>query len=151
MHPGGLPAGPPLPGVVQTVAWGVRPLRFFGAGRRRYGPTFTMRFYDGTPIVVVSEPDDILALFALGASVFGADDGPRVDRLRKALATCPAESSGSVFVLLPPFRRYLGRRSPWGKFVRQRGAVHGEVLGLIAERRASSDLAKRNDILAALL
>ena len=67
-----LPSGPPVPGLVQTVAWGLRPQSFFNACRRRYGPTFTMRFYDGTPIVVVSEPDDIRALFALGPDEFEA-------------------------------------------------------------------------------
>ena len=70
--PDRLPPGPPLPGVIQTVAWGLRPLRLFAACRRRYGPTFTIRFYDGSPIVVVSEPDDIRALFALGPDQFQA-------------------------------------------------------------------------------
>src|SRR5438270_10343928 len=68
----GLPPGPPLPGVVQTVAWGVRPISFFDACRRRYGPTFTIRFYDGSPIVVLSEPEDLRALFALGPHQFEA-------------------------------------------------------------------------------
>src|SRR5438309_211260 len=67
-----LPPGPPLPGAVQTVAWGLRPWRFLAACRRRYGSTFTIRFYDGSPIVVVSEPDDVRAVFALGADEFEA-------------------------------------------------------------------------------
>src|SRR6476469_8817187 len=65
-----LPSGPPLPGVVQTVAWGLRPQPFFEACRRRYGPTFTMRFYDGSDIVIISKHDDIRALFALTGDEF---------------------------------------------------------------------------------
>jgi cytochrome P450 family 135 len=231
-----LPPGPPLPGAVQTVAWGLRPWRFFDACRRRYGSTFTIRFYDGTPIVVLSNPDDIRAVFALGGDEFEANrnsevlepflgsrsvlllDGDDhrderrrlqhafraerletyrrlvvgatladmahwpVDRpfaihdrtraitlevilravfgaaveaellpLRAALGTFLAESSGSLLALAPPLRYDFGPRSPWGKFVRQRDAVHAEVWALIARRRSAPDVDTAPDILSALL
>jgi cytochrome P450 len=231
-----LPPGPPLPGVVQTVAWGLRPWRFFEACRRRYGPTFTIRFFDGTPIVVLSEPDDIRAVFALSAdefeanrnaevlepflgsrsvvtldgsehreerrrlqhafraerletyrrlvvdaaladmarwpvgrpfaihertraitlevilrAVFGAATEPELAPLRAALGAFLVDSSGSLLVLAPPLRRDLGPRSPWGKFVRQRDAVHAAVWSLIAARRSAADLEAAPDILSALL
>ena len=231
-----LPPGPPLPGAVQTVAWGLRPWRFFAACRRRYGPTFTIRFFDGTPIVVVSEPDDIRALFALSGdqfeasrnsellepflgsrsvvsldgdehrqerrrlqhafrgerlenyrrlvvdatladmaqwpvgrafsmhertrtitlevilrAVFGARLEHETTGLRAALGTFLADSSGSLLALAPPFRHDLGAWSPWGKFVRQRDAVHDEVWALIAARRHAPDLDAAPDILSALI
>jgi cytochrome P450 family 135 len=231
-----LPAGPRLPGFVQTGAWGLRPFRFFDACRRRFGPTFTVRFYDGRPIVVASLPADLRTVFALGAdevevgagnadilepflgarsvlvldgedhrqerrrlqhafhaervdayrqlvatttrnrigtwplgtpitvhtemraitldvilhAVFGADDPDELQQLRGALAPFLADSSGSVFVLIPPFRHELGGRTPWARFVRQRAAVHHEVLGLIGRRR-NTDLEARHDMLSALL
>jgi cytochrome P450 family 135 len=232
-----LPSGPPLPGVVQTLAWGVRPVAFFERCRRRYGPTFTLRFYDGRPIVVVSRPEDVRALFALGPdqfvtgadnadmlepflgrrsvlaldgdahrderrrlqrafrtervetyrrlvaeattaemagwrpgstvvlhdatraitlevilrAVFGAEDDGELERLRDALGTFLAGSSASPSVLLPVFRRDLGPRSPWGRFVRQRAAVHAEILALVGRRRGQCELGERTDMLSALV
>ncbi len=70
-----LPPGPRLPGTIQTLAYGLRPLAYFDAMRRRFGPTFTIRFYDGEPIVVCTEPDDLRALFALGPDEFDAGVG----------------------------------------------------------------------------
>jgi cytochrome P450 family 135 len=231
------PPGPPLPAVVQTLAWGVRPVAFFERCRRRYGPTFTMRFYDGRPVVVVSRPEDVRALFALSAdqfvtgadnadilepflgrrsvlaldgdahrderrrvqrvfrtervetyqrlvaeettaemtrwrpgmivalhdatraitlevilrAVFGAEEEGELTRLRAALGTFLAESSASPLVLLPMFRRDLGPRSPWGRFVRQRAAVHAEILALVGHRRGQSGLGERTDMLSALV
>ena len=232
-----LPSGPPLPGVVQTLAWGVRPQSFFNACRRRYGPTFTMRFYDGTDVVVLSRPEDIRAVFALNAdefetgrdnadmlepflgsrtvlaldgdehrderrrlqhafrserldsyrqivvdatldematwragsqvrlhdatrtialevilrAVFGAEEGRELQGLRDALDPFLTDSTGSPLVLIPQLRRDLGGRSPWGRFVRQRSAVHREVLALVARRRAQGDVGERTDMLSALL
>jgi cytochrome P450 len=231
-----LPRGPRLPWFVQTMAWGLRPFRFFDACRRRFGPTFTIRLYDRRPVVVVSLPADIKAVFALAAeevevgagnadilepflgprsllvldgevhrqqrrrlqhafhaervdvyrqliattardrirmwplgtpitvheemrgitldvilhAVFGADDPDELRRLRGALAPFLADSSGSLFVLIPPFRHELGGRTPWARFVRQRAAVHHEVLAWIARRRRT-DLEARHDMLSVLL
>ena len=231
-----LPPGPRLPGFIQIAAWGLRPFQFFDACRRWFGPTFTIRFYDGRPIVVVSLPADLKTVFALGGdevevgagnadilepflgarsllvldgeahrqerrrlqhafhaervdvyrqliatttrnrigtwplgtpitmhdemraitldvivkAVFGADDPTELQRLRGALAPFLADSSGSVLVLIPPFRHELGGRTPWARFVRQRAAVHREVLALI-DRRRRTDLEGRNDMLSVLL
>src|SRR5438270_1723570 len=232
-----LPSSPPLPGVVQTVAWGLRPQSFFNACRRRYGPTFTMRFFDGTDIVVLSKPEDIRALFALTAdefetgrdnadilepflgrrtvlaldgpehrderrrlqhafrserldshrqivadatlaematwragsqvrlhdatrtitlevilrAVFGAEEGRELRGLRDALDPFLTDSTASPLLLVRQLRRDLGRRSPWGRFVRQRAAVHREVLALVGQRRAQDDVGERTDMLSALL
>jgi cytochrome P450 len=231
-----LPPGPHLSGFIQTVAWGLRPFRFFDACRRRFGPTFTIHLYDRRPVVVVSLPADIKTVFALTAeevevgagnadilepflgprsllvldgdahrqarrrlqhafhaervdvyrqliattardrirmwplgtpitvhdemraitldvilhAVFGADDPDELQRLRGALAPFLADSSGSLFVLIPPFRHELGGRTPWARFLRQRAAVHREALALIGRRR-STDLEARPDLLSVLL
>jgi cytochrome P450 len=227
-----LPPGPAWPRAVQTVAWGLRPQQFFAACRRRFGDTFTIRFYDGRQLVVVSRPDDVRAVFGLRAGEFGVTDpeilepflGPssvlvldgddhraerrrlqhafhaeRLERyralvaeathrsvrgwpvgapfplheqfraitldvileavfggeghdrhrLRAALADFLADGSDSVFVLIPLFRRELGGRSPWARFVRQRDAVHREMRALIRRRRAQPS--DGVDVLSALL
>jgi cytochrome P450 len=223
--------------VVQTLAWGLRPQSFFERCRRRYGATFTMCFYDGSDIVVLSRPEDIRALFALTAdqfetgqdnaemlepflgrrsllaldgdahrderrrlqhafrserldayrqivvdatlaemaawragsqvrlhdttrtialevilrAVFGAEEGRELQGLRDALCPFLEDSTGSLLILIPQFRRDLGGRSPWSRFVRQRAAVHREVLTLVARRRAHDDVSERTDMLSALL
>jgi cytochrome P450 len=235
-HRSALPPGPPLPAAVQMLAWGLRPWRFLDVCRRRYGNTFTIRFPDGIPNVVISEPDDLRALFALRSdqfevsrnsellepflgsrsvvsldgdehreerrrlqhafrgerletygrlvvdvtiadmarwpvgrpfalhertraitlevilrAVFGARTEEELRPLRAALGLFLADSSGSPLALAPPLRRDLGPRSPWGKFVRQRDAVHAEVRALIAARRLAPDVDTAPDILSALL
>jgi len=235
-HPNVLPPGPPLPGVLQTLAWGLRPVSFFEACRKRYGPTFTFHLYDGRPIVVISKAEDVKALLALGAdefecgsqqaemlepflgtrtvlaldgvehreerrrlqhafrtervdsyrdvvaeatladmqtwpagtpfalhertraialevilrAVFGAGEGPELDGLRRALV--PFLANGSLLILIPAVRRDLGSHSPWGRFIRQRAAVHREVLALVERRRSRPELlGARTDMLSALV
>jgi cytochrome P450 len=92
-----------------------------------------------------------IALEVILRAVFGAEDGMELQGLRDALRPYLADSSASVLILIPPFRRDLGPRSPWGKFVRQRAAVHREVLALVDRRRSQPDVGARPDMLSALV
>ncbi len=59
-----LPAGPTSPPAVQTVRWLLRPLDFLDSCRRRHGDAFSVKFVGfQTPMVIISEPDAIRALY----------------------------------------------------------------------------------------
>src|SRR3954471_25045336 len=65
MPPTALPAGPSAPPVLQTTRWLLRPISFLEACRRRYGDAFSVRFLGfQTPMVMVSDPDAIRALYS---------------------------------------------------------------------------------------
>ena len=63
------------PAPIQTVLWGLRQRWFFDHCRRRFGNTFTLRFFGQRTMLVVSESADLKALFSLNAHDFcgGAD------------------------------------------------------------------------------
>src|SRR5215211_2457157 len=61
-----LPPGPPEPPLLQTLRWLVRPIAFLESCRRRFGDAFSVRFLGfQTPMVMVSHPDAIRALYGL--------------------------------------------------------------------------------------
>lgn len=104
---GGLPPGPNLPEPVQLALWLYRPFPFLTWCRKRFGPTFSLRFPGRQSIVAFTEPDDVKEIFTgptdvmfageanrplgpiVGASSLLLLDGPRHLRERK--------------LLLPPF------------------------------------------------
>jgi cytochrome P450 len=104
----------------------------------------------GRPFAI-HERTRAITLEVILRAVFGAATEAELAPLRAALGAFLADSSGSLLVLAPPLRRDLGPRSPWGKFVRQRDAVHAAVWSLIAARRSAADLEAAPDILSALL
>jgi cytochrome P450 len=60
-----LPAGPTESPIVQTARWVARPIRFLEDCRRRYGDVFSVTFQGfRTPLVMVSRPDVIRALYS---------------------------------------------------------------------------------------
>ena len=77
-RPAALPPGPRLPPLVQTLFWGVLPVRFFESCQRRWGSTFTTRVVGGQTTVTISDPDAIKALFGLRADDFHANEGAEV-------------------------------------------------------------------------
>jgi cytochrome P450 len=89
-----------------------------------------------------------LTLEVILRTVFGLDEGARLDRLRAGLTDVLAIGVSPVS-LLPPLQRDLGRLSPWRRFVRTRAAVDAELFALIEERRA--DATERDDVLSLLL
>lgn len=89
-----------------------------------------------------------LTLEIILRTVFGLDEGARLERLRSAMTEVLAVGT-SPASMLPPLQRDLGPRTPWGRFVRVREQVDAELYALIDERRA--DAAERDDVLALLL
>jgi cytochrome P450 len=68
----GVPPGPRLPRVVQTVLWAARPLSFMKRARRRHGDVFTLRPYAFGNVVVLADPADIKDVFTGDRDVFAA-------------------------------------------------------------------------------
>jgi cytochrome P450 len=89
-----------------------------------------------------------LTLEIILRTVFGLDEGARLERLRSALTEVLAIGTNPAS-MLPPLQRDLGPRTPWGRFLRVRDRVDAELYALIDERRA--DEAQRDDVLALLL
>ncbi len=58
-----LPAGPALPRWMQTLAFWRNVERFMRAGRRRYGPMFTVRVFPWGTVVVITEAEMIRSVF----------------------------------------------------------------------------------------
>ncbi len=59
-----LPPGPKSPPAVQILNWLFRPIEFLDSCRERYGPAFSITFPGfETPMVIVSEPETVAALF----------------------------------------------------------------------------------------
>src|SRR5690242_7079989 len=62
--PSSLPPSPTAPPAVQTVTWLFRPIAFMDRCRRRHGDAFSVKFVGfQTPMVMVSDPDAIAALY----------------------------------------------------------------------------------------
>jgi cytochrome P450 len=89
-----------------------------------------------------------LTLEIILRTVFGLDEGARLDRLRSLLTDVLAIGANPAS-MLPLLQRDLGPRTPWGRFVRIRDQVDAELHALVDERRA--DGAQREDVLALLL
>jgi cytochrome P450 len=89
-----------------------------------------------------------LTLEVILRTVFGLDEGARLERLREGLTDVLAIGVSPVS-LLPMLQRDIGRFSPWRRFVRTRAAVDAELFALIDERRA--DATERDDVLSLLL
>src|SRR3954452_13005154 len=62
---GSLPPGPTEPPLLQSMRWLARPISFLEDCRRRYGDTFSVSFLGfQTPMVMVSHPDTVRALYS---------------------------------------------------------------------------------------
>ncbi len=62
-----LPPGPALHPVLQVVRWVRNPFRVMDECHARFGDTFTLRLPPFGKMVVVSNPDDVKEVFALGS------------------------------------------------------------------------------------
>jgi cytochrome P450 len=89
-----------------------------------------------------------LTLEVILRTVFGLDEGARLDRLRGLMTDLLAVGANPVS-LLPPMQRDLGPRSAWGRFLRTRAKADAELFALIEERRRDS--VQRDDVLSLLL
>jgi cytochrome P450 len=81
-------------------------------------------------------------------TVFGVDDGPELDELRRAILEM---LEGFSFLnMIPALRVELRGLTPWGRFVAHRAALDRILYRLIRKRRARSD-GERDDVLAMLV
>ncbi|MCW3013597.1 MAG: cytochrome, partial [Solirubrobacterales bacterium] len=90
-----------------------------------------------------------LTLEVILRAVFGLEPGPRLDTLRTVL-TAYLEEASKPQNMLPVFQRDLGRRSPWGRFVRIRARALGLISEEITRRRTAGD-GDHGDVLGMLL
>jgi cytochrome P450 family 135 len=70
----GLPPGPRLPRVLQTLRWGARPMRFMRDCRERYGDMFTVRIAQEETWVMLSDPEHVKQVFTGDPAVFHAGE-----------------------------------------------------------------------------
>ena len=89
-----------------------------------------------------------LTLEVILRTVFGLEEGARLDRLREHLPRVLAVGASPVS-LVPALQRDFGPRSPWRRFLGMRAEVDAELFALIAERRG--DVGEREDVLSLLL
>jgi cytochrome P450 len=106
------------------------------------------------PVELHPRMQDLTLKIVLRA-VFGLDPGPRFEALRQRLQTM-LEFGDRPISLIPPPKDSLAARvaerfGPFAHFVRNQAEVDELLFGLIAERRAASEVAERNDVLAMLL
>ena len=73
-----LPAGPHHPRALQLAGFWTRPTAFLERCRARYGKRFTLRVTGAPPFVVLSEPDQVRALFGAPPDVLHPGEGARI-------------------------------------------------------------------------
>jgi hypothetical protein len=116
-----LPPGPRLPLAIQsTLAWS-RTIPFFEAGRRKYGPVFTIRAVPWGRAVVIHDAGLVKQVFTGDPAIFHAGDGnsllaPVLGR-RSVLVLDEDEHLQARKRLLPPFHGEAVRR--YGEVVEQ--------------------------------
>jgi cytochrome P450 len=64
-----------MPTVLQTIGWWSRPIAFLERCRARYGKHFTIRLLAQSPFVVLSDPEEIKALFQAPPDVLHPGEG----------------------------------------------------------------------------
>jgi cytochrome P450 len=79
-HPRRLPPGLPLPAPLQTLLFWKSPLTYLESCQRRYGTRFTLRATSHPPLVFLSDPADIRAVFAARAEVLHPGQGAETIR-----------------------------------------------------------------------
>lgn len=128
---------------------------FHGARMARYGEIMrdiTARDLAGWPIgrtFRVQPRTQAITLDIILRTVFGVDEGERLERLRASVSGLIEEFSNPT-LMMPWFQIDLGPRSPWGRYVRHRARTDALLHEQIEERRREGTEG-RDDILAMLL
>ncbi|HEY6760137.1 MAG TPA: cytochrome P450 [Baekduia sp.] len=73
-----LPPGPRVPVTLQTIGWWSRPTVYMERLRDRYGSRFALRLLGQPPLVVLSDPDDLRAVFTAPPEVLHPGEGARL-------------------------------------------------------------------------
>jgi cytochrome P450 len=82
--------------------------------------------------------------------VFGIEQAARQDELRTLLGRLMPRGPGQVLAMLPAFRRDVGARSPWRRFLETRARIDAILYDEISRRRTDPALAERDDVLSML-
>ena len=119
-----VPPGPTESPLLQTVWWLVRPIAFLESCRRRFGDSFSVTFLGfQTPLVMVSDPDAIRALYS------GREHGLPPGR---TFALRPVMGPRSL-LLLEGAEHLARRRVMLPSFHGERMRAYENVVGEIAE------------------
>src|SRR5665213_1333037 len=104
----GLPPGPRMPSLAQTLVWGVAPTWMMDRCARRLGESFTLTFWpSGLKLVLVSDPAAVKQVFTAPSDVAPSATGsspiaPVMGR-SSVLVLTGAEHLRQRKLLLPPF------------------------------------------------
>ncbi|MCW3068820.1 MAG: cytochrome [Solirubrobacterales bacterium] len=74
----GLPPGPRMPVLLQTLGTWSRPTAFLERCRARYGKRFTVRLIGQPPMVMISDPEEIKEIFQAPPDVLHPGEGARI-------------------------------------------------------------------------
>jgi len=83
-------------------------------------------------------------------AVFGLHEGDELERLRPLVREL-VDITRSRAAMIPWFRRELGGRSPWGRFMATRRRTDALLHDIIRQRIRDADLAQRDDVLSMLV
>ena len=124
-----LPSGPSEPPALQTAWWLLRPIAFLESCRDRFGDSFSVRFLGfETPLVMVSDPDAIRALYS------GREHGLPPGR---SFALRPVMGPRSV-LLLEGAEHLARRRLMLGPFHGERMRAYEDTVREVAECEVES-------------
>ena len=103
-----LPAGPREPAALQTAEWVARPTAFLRRCADRYGEPFTLRTaWADAPMVLVSHPDDVRAIFTGDPAILlGGGSGSVLEPFagRRSILVLDGDAHlRQLRLMLPPF------------------------------------------------
>lgn len=124
-----LPAGPRYPALIQGMGYWTRPLAFMERCRARYGVPFTIRLPGLPPLVMISRPEAIQAIFTAPPDVLAPGRGARVLE--------PIVGSSSV-ILLDDDAHMQQRRLMLPAFHGERMERLASLVGAVAEREIAT-------------
>jgi cytochrome P450 len=124
-----LPPGPRFPKPLQSTAFWTRPLAFLERCRARYGSRFTLRLLGSPPFVILSDPDDIKAVFTAPPDVLHPGEGARV--------LAPVVGRNSV-ILLDEDAHMEQRKLMLPAFHGERIERLNDLVATVAEREVAS-------------
>ncbi len=122
------PPSPPVPSVLQTLAFWRHPHAYLEWCRRRYGARFTVNAVGIPPMVFMSDPADIKAIVGAPANILHPGAGGR--------AVAPLVGEGS-FMLAEEEEHLAGRRAILPAFHRRVINEHAEMVREIAAREVA--------------
>jgi cytochrome P450 len=124
-----IPRGMRLPAVAQTWLFWSHPFWYLGRCRRRYGSRFTLNATSYPPLVILSDPADIKALFTAPA-----------DRLQPGGGVQPITPivGERSFMLAGEHEHLLGRRTVLPAFRANTIEQHAGLVARVVERHVAS-------------